>query len=92
MFEYSHDEGGCSVTGGYVVRDPDLPSLDGRYLYADYCLGDLHSFTADPDRKATDDRSLGLNVPQLSSFGEDDRGRIYVVSLEGPVYRLEPGR
>jgi glucose/arabinose dehydrogenase len=92
VFEYSQDEGGCSVTGGYVVRDPELPSLDGRYLYADFCVGDLHSLTADPNRPATDDRSLGLNVPQLSSFGEDVRGRIYVVSLEGPVYRLEPGR
>jgi glucose/arabinose dehydrogenase len=90
VLEYSHDHG-CSVTGGYVVRDPSLPSLDGRYIYADFCAGDLRSFPADPNRPATDDRPLGLRVPDLSSFGEDLGGRIYVVSLDGPIYRIEPG-
>ena len=71
-FEYGRDRG-CSVTGGYVVRDPELPSLDGRYLYGDFCEGELRSFPADPDRPATDDRALGLRVRQLSSFGEDAR-------------------
>ena len=87
--EYDRD-GGCSVTGGYVVRDPELSSLYGRYLYGDYCEGQLRSFTAEPGEQATDDRELGLEVPQLSSFGEDAAGRVYVVSLEGPVYRLLP--
>jgi len=41
-----------------------------------------------PGRRATDDRSLGLEVPSLSSFGEDDAGHIYATSLDGPVYRL----
>ncbi len=81
-------DGACSVTGGYVVRDESLRSLYGRYLYADFCLGELRSFPATPDEEASDDRALGPTVPQLSSFGEDNRGRIYVVSLDGPVYRL----
>jgi len=84
---YSHDVG-CSVTGGYVVRDHSLPSLYGRYLYGDYCAGELRSFPAVPGRRATDDRSLGLEVPSLSSFGEDDAGHIYATSLDGPVYRV----
>jgi glucose/arabinose dehydrogenase len=88
VFEYGHDDGGCSVTGGYVVRDPALVSLYGRYLYGDFCIGELHSFTADPTRQARDDRALGLRVEQLSSFGEDTAGHLYVVSLAGPVYRL----
>jgi glucose/arabinose dehydrogenase len=87
VLAYSHDEG-CSVTGGYVVRDRSLPSLYGRYLYGDYCAGELRSFPAVPDRRATDDRALGLEVPSLSSFGEDDAGHMYATSLEGPVYRL----
>jgi glucose/arabinose dehydrogenase len=87
---YSHDEGGCSVTGGYVVRDRSLTSLYGRYLYGDFCLGDLRSFPAVPDGRATDDRALGLNVPSLSSFGEDSAGHVYATSLDGPVYRLVP--
>jgi glucose/arabinose dehydrogenase len=90
VLEYPLEGGACAVTGGYVVRDPDLRSLYGRYLYADFCLGELRSFPARPGREASDDRALGVEIPQLSSFGEDSRGRIYVVSLEGPVYRLEP--
>ncbi len=88
VFEYSHDSGGCSITGGYVVRDPALVSLRGRYLYGDYCQGQLRSFTADPSAKATDDRELGVEVPSVSSFGEDRAGHIYAVSGSGPVYRL----
>jgi glucose/arabinose dehydrogenase len=86
ILTYSHDDG-CSVTGGYVVRDRSLPALFGRYVYGDFCAGDLRTFEPATPR-ARDDRPLGLNVPSLSSFGEDNEGHIYVVSLEGPVYRL----
>jgi len=85
---YSQDEGGCAVTGGYVVRDPALRSLYGRYLYGDYCLGELRSFIARPGSPAEDDTALGPQVPALSSFGEDVDGHLYATSLEGPVYRL----
>jgi glucose/arabinose dehydrogenase len=87
---YGHDDGNCSVTGGYVVRDRSLTTLYGRYLYGDYCVGDLRSFPAAPDRRASDDRALGVNVPSLSSFGTDNAGHIYATSLDGPVYRLVP--
>jgi glucose/arabinose dehydrogenase len=85
-------EGGCSVTGGYVVRDPSLASLYGRYVYADYCVGQLRSFSAEdavPGR-VEDDVALGVQVPAISSFAEDASGRLYPISLEGPVYRLAP--
>ena len=88
---YSHEgRGACAVTGGYVVRDPALPaSLRGRYLYADFCEGELRSLRLG-SRGGKDERRLGLHVDAPASFGEDNRGRIYVVSLSGPVYRLEP--
>jgi glucose/arabinose dehydrogenase len=87
IFEYRHVGGACSITGGYIVRDHSLPALYGRYVYGDYCTGDLSSLVpAIPH--AHDDRPLGLNVPSLSSFGEDNAGHIYAASLEGPVYRL----
>ncbi len=90
IFEYSHAGGACSITGGYVVRDRSLPALYGRYVYGDYCTGDLHSLVpAIPH--ARKDRSLGLNVPSVSSFGEDNQDHIYVASLDGPVYRLVSG-
>ncbi|MDQ3758578.1 MAG: PQQ-dependent sugar dehydrogenase [Actinomycetota bacterium] len=91
VLTYGRDEG-CSVTGGYVVRDRALESLYGRYLYADFCQGQLRSFSADEAEQgmATDDRALGLQVPSISSFGEDRAGRIYAISLDGPVFRLVP--
>ena len=89
IFEYSHDHG-CSITGGYIVRDRTLSALYGRYIYADFCAGDLRSLVpAIPH--ARDDRSLGLHVSSPSSFGEDEEGHIYVTSLDGPVYRLVAG-
>jgi glucose/arabinose dehydrogenase len=82
-------DGGCSVTGGYVVRDPSLPSMAGRYIYGDFCEGQLRSFRPSTGG-AADDKPVGLDVASLSSFGEDNEGHVYAVSLEGPVYRLVP--
>jgi len=91
IFAYSHSRGGgsCAIIGGYVVADRSLPSLYGRYLYADLCEGQLRSLVPHLG-KASGDRKLGLAVSSPSSFGEDTRGRIYVCSLDGPVYRLVP--
>jgi hypothetical protein len=81
-------DGFCSITGGYVVRDPGLPTLAGRYLYGDFCASGLRSVDlAAPGS----DAAVGVSVDSLSSFGEDACGRILVVSLGGPVYRLVDG-
>jgi glucose/arabinose dehydrogenase len=76
-----------SIAGGYVVRDPALPDLLGRYLYADTYLGDIRAVTVGPGGAAAD-TDTGLHVSTLASFGEDSCGRVYAVSLDGPVYRL----
>lgn len=90
VFEYSSgadNPPNCSVTGGYVARDPGLPNLYGRYLYIDYCAGELRSLNLGlPD--ASGDRSEGAFVDRPSSFGEDADGHVYLVSLSGPVYEL----
>jgi hypothetical protein len=92
VLAYPHSrDGSCSIIGGYVVRDPRLRGLDGRYVYADLCEGQLRSVIPHLGR-AAHDRRLGLRVSTPSSFGEDTRGRIYVTSLDGPVYRLVPRR
>jgi glucose/arabinose dehydrogenase len=80
-------DGFASIAGGYVVRDPALPDLLGRYLYADTYLGDIRAVTLGPGG-ATEDAATGLHVSTLASFGQDACGRIYAVSLDGPVYRL----
>jgi hypothetical protein len=70
-----------------VVGDPSLPALHGRYVYADYCEGQLRALTPHLHR-ATGDHKLGLAVPSPTSFGEDDAHHLYVASQDGPVYRL----
>lgn len=92
VLTYPPEGENCAVTGGYVVRDPRLETLWGRYVYGDFCAGELRSFTASPGEPAADDRSIGADIrtTSLSSFGEDESGRIYVTSLDGPVYRLDP--
>jgi glucose/arabinose dehydrogenase len=87
--DYGRGHGECSVTGGVVVRDPKLPVLAGRYVYGDYCRGQLFSLRISGGH-AVDVGSLDLHVALLSSFGEDSRGRVYATSLNGPVYRLAP--
>lgn len=90
VFEYGHVDGGvCSITGGYVVRDTSLGDLYGRYLYGDFCTGGLRSLDLGPP---VVDRTEGLTVRGVTSFGEDASCRIYVVALSGAVHRLaQPG-
>ncbi|MEA2465935.1 MAG: hypothetical protein QOJ57_61 [Thermoleophilaceae bacterium] len=86
---HSHGDGYCSITGGYVVRDRSLGSLYGRYVYGDLCKAGIRSVKLGRSGGASGDRGVaGLSVQQLVSFGEDARGRVYAVSLGGPVYRL----
>lgn len=86
-----HSRGYCSITGGVVVRDPGLPALRGRYLFGDVCRDRIESARLSPGR-ARAQRTTRLRVSTLVSFGEDARGRVYAVSLNGPVHRLVPRR
>jgi len=88
VFEYPHKPSGpCSITGGYVVRDRSLSGLYGRYLYGDFCTGELRSVKLGVPI-GSGDRSEGVSVPRPTSFGEGADCRIYVASFDGPVYRL----
>jgi glucose/arabinose dehydrogenase len=85
----SHAAGNCSITGGVVVRDRRLGRLRGRYVFGDYCKGRIQSTRLSP-RRARGTRRTSMKVSSLSSFGEDAQGRVYVTSLDGPVYRIVP--
>jgi hypothetical protein len=89
IFAYSHDRdgGSCAVIGGYVVGRGGPPALRGRYLYTDLCSGIVRSLVPHLHRASGDHRT-GLTVTSPTSFGEDDRGRVYVCSQEGPVFRI----
>jgi len=89
VYEYSHGGGNCSVTGGYVYRGSRIRNLVGAYLFGDFCTGRLEAFDMHNGR-AADHRFLGPQVNQLSSFGQDASGELYVLSLDGPVYRVDP--
>jgi glucose/arabinose dehydrogenase len=87
VLERTHSSGFCAIIGGYVVRDRSLPGLYGRYLYGDNCKPNIYSVKL-RTRRATGQRTLPFTVKFTSSFGQDARGRIYITSLAGPVYRL----
>jgi hypothetical protein len=89
VLTHTHASGFCSIIGGYVVRDPGLPRLAGRYVYSDLCDSRIRVITLRPGR-LPHGRPLQLSpkLEQVSSFGEDARGRIYVTSILGPVYRM----
>ncbi len=95
ILEYSHDEG-CSITGGFVYRGHALPALTGAYFYADFCTSIVRSARRDRSgslrdswewRPALDPQSQLANI---SSFGEDADGELYIISLRGIIYRLDP--
>ncbi len=88
-YEYSHSDGGCVVTGGYVYRGKDIPALAGSYVFADFCLGRLEALRISAGGKPQV-VELGPVVENIASFGEDATGELYALSLSGPVYRLAP--
>jgi glucose/arabinose dehydrogenase len=92
VIEYPHSEG-CSITGGFVYRGKALPELQGHYFYSDYCTAILRSFRI-KGGKAVDswDWKTALDpestIAQVTSFGLDQDGEMYVLSHEGPIYKL----
>ncbi len=84
VVEYSHDDG-CSISGGYVYRGSDTPSLTGHYFYADWCSGWIRSLGPDLKMYEWFGADGGRNI---TSFGQDAGGEVYVVSAKGSIYRL----
>lgn len=93
VIEYGRNEG-KSVTGGYVYRGEDHPVLNGVYLYADYVdgwIGGLRLDEASGGDKgdSRDERVLVRDTGSPTSFGEDERGELYLVDHGGRIYRIE---
>jgi len=83
--EYSHSEGGCSVTGGYVYRGA-MPEWNGIYLYADYCSGMVWGLIH--SNGGWQDQVLYSGVGRITSFGQDEAGEIYLILDSGQILRL----
>ena len=82
--EYDHSLG-CSITGGYVYRGERLPALEGVYLYADFCSGLIWGLRHDGGR-VTEQEELASAPFDISSFGEDSEGEVYVLGFDGGIY------
>lgn len=83
---YSHQEG-CSVTGGHVARGAAPASLHGAYLVADFCSGWIRALRRD-DAGVAARTVFDAEIP-IASFGVDDDGAVYVVALDGRIWRIE---
>ncbi|MAU13404.1 MAG: glucose dehydrogenase [Anaerolineaceae bacterium] len=84
--EYNHSLG-CSVTGGYIYRGEAVPALEGVYLYSDYCSGRIWMAYRDANLDWQDSLLLESGL-QVSSFGEDEQGELFVVAYSGDLYKL----
>lgn len=88
VHEYPTSDG-CAVTGGYVYRGSRVPGLAGAYLFGDFCNGQIRALRLTAG-KVSEQRSLGLEVSNLASFGEDHQGEVYALSLSGGLFRIDP--
>ena len=87
--EYSHPEGGCSVTGGYVYRG-SMPEWNGIYLYADYCTGYIWGMIRPEEGASWQNQLLFETNQRINSFGQDESGELYFLSDSGEIYKLTP--
>ncbi|MCA9660447.1 MAG: PQQ-dependent sugar dehydrogenase, partial [Myxococcales bacterium] len=98
--EYSHDQGRCSVTGGYVYRGCEVPAWDGIYFYGDYCTGELFGLTWDGNN-VTEHGVVVESGHNLFGSGIDGYGRVLFTTveinqfkepIEGRVIRIVPAQ
>lgn len=90
VWEYSHSTGNVSITGGQVYRGQQLPSLRGKYIYADYASGRVWALTPGRDKAAANDELIP-RAGAISAFGEDQKHELYLCDLgEGKILRLAP--
>ena len=86
LAEYSHSDG-CSVTGGFVYRGQRVASLQGAYLYADYCSGKVWALWQQADGSVSNQEILDTNL-QIASFAQDLAGEVYILSHNQGIYRF----
>jgi hypothetical protein len=84
IFDYAHVGGRCSLTGGYVYRGSRGTLPGGTYVYGDYCSGEIFVW----DGSAPAPTVLLDTALNISSFGEDEQGELYVVGLGGTISKI----
>jgi glucose/arabinose dehydrogenase len=89
IFEYPLDGGACAAIGGYVYRGSEIPALTGAYLYSDYCDSSIRALV-EQNGQVADQRDLGVTASQVTAFGEDQDGELYVLSQGDGLQRIDP--
>ena len=97
LFTYLHENGRCSVTGGYVYRGDALPLLDGVYIFGDYCSGEILGLQVLPEGVVMRPLTVASGPNLLASFGQGPDGEILVLERTGPdelgvVSRIDPAK
>jgi len=91
VLEYAHNNNPCdSTVGGYVYRGGDIPALRGTYFYADTCRDQLWSFRWSGGTVSEQQERPALAVGSMVSFGQDNSGEVYIVSLGGSIFKIVP--
>ena len=88
--EYDHSNGSCSITGGYVYRGTAVPALQGTYFYADFCAGFVRSFRLVNGVVTEHAEWPALARGDITSFGEDAAGELYIMTSGGGLFRIAP--
>ncbi len=91
IYTYTHAEAGCSVTGGVVYRGQSLPEWQGIYLFGDYCsglVGGLLPSLSQGESASWQQAWLFNQIGNISTFGEDSAGEVYLADLNGTIYQL----
>ncbi len=89
IWEYFHNSGNVSITGGVVYRGAGVPSLQGKYVYADFGSGRIWSLDFSDIHNPVN--SLVVDAPfNISSFGVDDANELYMCAFDGRIYRFTP--
>lgn len=92
VHEYGHDEqGGFSVTGGFVYRGSDFPELYGHYIYGDYVAKKIWALRVENGKKASNKLLISEAPDFIPSFGTDSQNRLYILGYNGKIYRFDSG-
>jgi glucose/arabinose dehydrogenase len=87
LLQYDHTKG-CAVTGGYVYRGAEIPSIEGQYFYADFCQGWVQSIRAEGDPGEPVDWPALSPGDNITSFGEDADNSLYILTEGGGVFKI----
>ncbi len=90
VWQYTHENGDVSITGGLVYRGKANPALRGTYVYADFASGRVWSLTPSNGTQTPINREIVARTGSISAFGEDQQHEMFLCDLTGRILKLAP--